>query len=68
MSSIFIGEYATQGVTVTGEVKNPGIYPLLGSHGLLDLVAAAGGVMPTASKAVTLTHKADPEHPEIVTA
>lgn len=64
--SVFISEYATQGVTVTGEVKSPGIYPLLGSHGLVDLVSAAGGVTSSASRIVTLTHKSDPEHPEIL--
>jgi len=64
--SVFISEYATQGVTVTGEVRNPGIYPLLGGHGLLDLISAAGGVSANAGKAVTLTHKDDPDHPEIV--
>ena len=64
--SIFITEYATQGVTVTGEVKNPGIYPLLGSHTIVDLVAAAGGVSARAGKEITVTHKADPEHPQVL--
>jgi polysaccharide export outer membrane protein len=64
--SVTVLEYATQGVTVLGEVKNPGVYPLLGTHGLLDLISAAGGVTPTAGKAVTITHRDDPSHPEIV--
>ncbi len=64
--SVTVLEYATQGVTVLGEVKNPGVYPLLGTHSLLDLISAAGGVTPTAGKAVTLTHREDPSHPEIV--
>lgn len=55
--NVFILEYATQGVTVLGEVKNPGIYPLLGPHTLFDLVSAAGGVTPNAGKAVTITHR-----------
>ncbi len=59
-------EYATQGVTVLGEVKNPGVYPLLGTHGLLDLISAAGGATPNAGKAVTVTHRTDPSHPVIV--
>lgn len=63
--SIFISEYATQGVTVAGEVKNPGTYALLGNHGLLDMVTAAGGPTGTASRAVTVSHKSDPTHPEI---
>src|SRR5882724_7484291 len=32
-------EYATQGVTLLGEVKQPGVYPLLGPHDLLDLIS-----------------------------
>jgi polysaccharide export outer membrane protein len=64
--SVTVLEYATQGVTVVGEVKNPGVYPLLGTHGLLDLISAAGGVTPMAGKAVTITHRGDPEHPQIV--
>lgn len=64
--SIFISEYASQGVTVTGEVKTPGVYALLGNHGLLEMVSAAGGITPTAGRAVTITHKSDPQHPEVV--
>lgn len=64
--SVFITEYATQGVNVGGEVRTPGVYPLLGSHGLMDLIAASGGLAPTAGRAVTITHKSDPEHPIIV--
>jgi len=63
---VFIQEYATQGVSVLGEVKNPGIYPELGSHSLLDFISVAGGITPTAGKAVTITHKNDPNNPTIV--
>jgi len=64
--SVTVLEYATQGVTVLGEVKNPGVYPLLGAHGLLDLISAAGGVTSNAGKAVTVTHRDDPAHPVVV--
>jgi polysaccharide biosynthesis/export protein len=64
--SVIVLEYATQGVAVLGEVKNPGVYPLLGVHGLLDLVSAAGGITPNAGKAVTITHRNEPEKPIVV--
>jgi len=64
--SVTVLEYATQGVTVLGEVKNPGVYPLQGAHGVLDLVSAAGGVTATAGKAVTVTHRNEPEKPIVV--
>lgn len=64
--TIFVAEYATQGVSVLGEVKNPGVYPVLGKHGLLEVLSAAGGVTPVAGKAVSITHKADPLHSVVV--
>jgi polysaccharide export outer membrane protein len=64
--SVTVLEFSTQGVTVLGEVKNPGVYPLLGAHGLLDLISAAGGETTSAGKDVTITHRDDPDHPVIV--
>ncbi|MBS1851088.1 MAG: polysaccharide biosynthesis/export family protein [Acidobacteria bacterium] len=64
--SVFVLEYATQGASVLGEVKNPGVYPVLGTHTLLDFISVAGGVTPNAGKAVTITHKNDPAHPNVV--
>jgi polysaccharide biosynthesis/export protein len=61
--SVMMLEYATQGVTIMGEVRNPGIYPLLGTHDLLDLISVAGGLTPEAGRAVTITHRADTDHP-----
>jgi len=66
-AEVFIQEYATQGVSVLGEVKNPGVYPELGAHSLLDFISLAGGITPTAGKQVSITHKEDLEHPAIVT-
>ena len=63
--SVMMLEYATQGVTIMGEVRNPGIYPLLGTHDLLDLISVAGGLTPGAGRAVTITHRADSEHPVV---
>jgi polysaccharide export outer membrane protein len=64
--SVSVLQYSTQGVTVVGEVKNPGVYPLLGARGLLDLVSAAGGVTPNAGKAITVTHRDQPSQPVVV--
>jgi polysaccharide export outer membrane protein len=59
-------EYSTQGVTLLGEVKQPGVYPLLGPHSLLDLISAAGGFTPEAGEIVTITHRAEPNIPVAV--
>lgn len=65
--SIFVKEYATQGISVMGEVTRPGIYPLLGSPRLFDVIAAAGGLTPSAGRAVTLIHRDHPQEPQTVT-
>jgi len=55
--SIFEKEYQTQGISVLGEVQKPGIYPMLGSRRLLDVIAVAGGTTPKAGNHVSITHR-----------
>jgi polysaccharide export outer membrane protein len=62
-ATVFISEYATQGITINGEVRTPGVYPALGVHKLNDLIAAAGGINPFAASHVVITHKDDPGNP-----
>jgi polysaccharide biosynthesis/export protein len=61
--TVFITEYASQGATVSGEVRQPGIYPTLGKRRLLDMLAIAGGISATAGKTVSIIHRDDPSHP-----
>src|SRR5208337_3047738 len=65
-ATVFISEYATQGITINGEVKAPGVFPALGVHKLNDLIAAAGGITPLAASHVVITHKDDPGNPTTV--
>ena len=65
-ATVFISEYATQGVTINGEVKMPGVYPALGVHKLNDLIAAAGGITQLAASHVVITHKDEPGEPTTV--
>jgi len=58
--TVLVLEYATQGISVLGEVKNPGVYALAGRHGALDIISMAGGLTPSASKMVSITHRAPP--------
>lgn len=66
--SVFVTEYATQVVYVLGEVMRPGPYPLMGSHRFLDFISAAGGFTSRAGRAVTITTRADPDHPRTLEA
>ena len=60
---VFVLEYATQRVTVMGEVRNPGVYPMGGKRNVLDFISVAGGPTNAASKTALLTHKNSPAQP-----
>jgi polysaccharide export outer membrane protein len=64
--SIFIEEFATQGITIYGEVNAPGIYPLMGPHRLYDVISAAGGLTLKSGRTVTVLHAGQSDHPEVV--
>jgi polysaccharide export outer membrane protein len=61
--SVFVAEYASQGASILGEVRAPGVYPTLGSRRLMDMLSLAGGVAPTAGKVASIIHHGDPTHP-----
>jgi polysaccharide biosynthesis/export protein len=63
--TVFVKEYATQGVSVLGEVQKPGVYPLLGARTLFDVLSAAQGTTQTAGDKVFITHRGATQ-PEVV--
>lgn len=62
--TLYIVEYATQGVSVVGEVKKPGIYPIFGAHHLLDYIALAEGLGPLSGTWINISHR-DPASPPV---
>jgi polysaccharide export outer membrane protein len=64
--TVFVKEYATQGVSVLGEVQKPGVYPVLGSRRLFDVLSLAGGTTARAGKVVSVTHRDHPQTPVLV--
>jgi polysaccharide biosynthesis/export protein len=64
--SILDREYATQGISLLGEVQKPGIYSLVGARTLFDAISAAGGTTDKAGDSVTITHRNHPDTPESV--
>ena len=64
--SVFVQEYASQGVIVMGEVRNPGTYTLFGEHSLYGALAAAGGPTTNQGDRIVVTHQANPEKAEII--
>ncbi|HEY0796067.1 MAG TPA: polysaccharide biosynthesis/export family protein [Acidisarcina sp.] len=63
---VFVLEYTSQGVTLVGDVKAPGVYPILGSRRLMDVLASAGGLAVTAGRDIRIQHRDDFEHPEVI--
>src|SRR5689334_24326530 len=42
--NVLIKEFSSQGVSVIGEVQHPGVFQVLGSRSVLDLLSMAGGL------------------------
>jgi len=59
--TVLIEDFATQGVSITGEVNHPGVYPVLGNRTLLDVISLAGGLTSMADTAVTIKHRSSPD-------
>jgi len=55
--NVLVKEFASQGVSVTGEVQHPGIYQVLGSRTLLDLISMAGGLTNLADTRITVQRR-----------
>src|SRR6266571_3362286 len=66
-ASVLLVEYATQGVSVMGEVAKPGVYPVLGTRRLFDVISAASGLTDKAGRTVTITHRDHPQEPQVIT-
>ena len=52
--TVELKDFATQGLTVEGEVARPGIYPIYSARSLVDVLALAGGRTDTADSHVTI--------------
>jgi polysaccharide biosynthesis/export protein len=55
--SVFEKEFATQGVSVLGEVQKPGVYTITGPRRLFDVLSLAGGTTPKAGQVVTIASR-----------
>ncbi len=55
--TIRILEFATQGITISGEVQHPGVYPDFGPKSLNEAIALAGGMTAQADIHVQIMHR-----------
>jgi polysaccharide export outer membrane protein len=63
--SVFLEEYATQNITVLGQVNKPGALAVTTARGLLDVLAMAGGLTEIADRHVTI-ERADKSEKTVV--
>ena len=64
--TVLVQEHANREVSVLGEVNRPGTYQLQGWPSLASAIAAAGGGSPKQGSTISITHRGDPDHPEVV--
>jgi polysaccharide biosynthesis/export protein len=59
--TVFVAEFTRRTITITGEVRLPGVYPIAAPRMLTDTLAMAGGLNDSASRTVSIVHAADPK-------
>jgi polysaccharide export outer membrane protein len=55
--SVYVKEYTSSGISVSGEVAKPGFYSAVGPHRLFDVLQAAGGPTDRAANKVVISHR-----------
>ena len=58
--TVFVAEFTRRTITITGEVRAPGVFPIVAPRTLTDTLAMAGGLNDNASRTVSIVHAADP--------
>jgi polysaccharide export outer membrane protein len=58
--SVVQAEFGDRSISVLGEVQKPGVYPVMTSRKLFDMLSAAGGTSPKAGRDILISHRADP--------
>ena len=59
--TLTVEEYATQSVSVLGQVKTPGAYPIGTPRSVIDVLALAGGLTEMADRKITIERRATKE-------
>jgi polysaccharide export outer membrane protein len=61
--SVTVEQFATQTVSILGQVKNPGAYPISTPRSILSVVALAGGLSDTADYHITIERRQTSQAP-----
>jgi polysaccharide export outer membrane protein len=60
--TVFVAEFTRRTITISGEVRAPGVFPIVAPRTLSDTLAMAGGLNDAASRTVSIVHAADPNN------
>ena len=60
--TVTVAEYATQQVSVMGQVKNPGVFYITAPVPVINILSNAGGLSDAADRNITIQRHGDPEH------
>jgi polysaccharide biosynthesis/export protein len=61
--TVVVEQYATQAVTLIGEVKTPGAYPIATPRPILDVLALGGGLDDVADRNILVERHGNPNDP-----
>jgi polysaccharide export outer membrane protein len=61
--SLVVDQYATQEVTLIGEIKTPGAYPIATPRPILDVIALGGGLTEFADREILVERHGDQTNP-----
>jgi polysaccharide export outer membrane protein len=61
--TVAVEQYATQTVSVLGQVRASGAYPIGTARPVLDVLALAGGLNEIADRNIIIERRGDPDHP-----
>ena len=59
--NVMVKEFASQGVSVMGEVQHPGVYQVLGPRSVIDVISMAGGLTNVADTRITVKRRSGTE-------
>jgi polysaccharide biosynthesis/export protein len=57
--TVYVKEYNSQQVTITGAVQKPGVFPIKGPTSLVQLIAMANGFQPNSDDTVLILRQSD---------
>jgi polysaccharide export outer membrane protein len=60
---VVVDQYATQEVTLIGEFRTPGAYPIETPRPILDVIALGGGLSDSADRDIVIERRGDQSHP-----